>query len=166
MYIMCSNNFAYAKKGSKTMYMSPINYQPMVNSNVNFQANSSTVKKAAEGVSKSGVFQAAVDKLASLQSEIEYGCSLLRLNNWFNPANVSESDKAIYELYQSKLANLQQQKKEVIDGMLKQVKQNEKYKNLSDDCMEHIREHIHCGSTWGGFYFNEESINKIIAGMK
>ena len=28
------------------MYMSPINYQPMVNSNLNFRANGNTVKKA------------------------------------------------------------------------------------------------------------------------
>ena len=84
----------------------------------------------------------------------------------FNPINVQESDKAIYEIYQSKIKNLEVEKEKVIDGMMKQIKENPNYRNLSDDCMKNIREHIDCGSTWGGFYFNDESIMKIIERMK
>ena len=78
------------------------------------------------------------DSVTKLKRDLEYGSSLLRSNNWFNPANVSESDKAIYEQYQSSIDSLRKRKKEVIDEILKLVKQNEKNKNLSDDCMEHL----------------------------
>ena len=50
--------------------------------------------------------------------------------------------------------------------MMKQIKENPNYINLSDDCMKNIREHIDCGSTWRDFYFNDESIMKIIERMK
>lgn len=50
--------------------------------------------------------------------------------------------------------------------MMKQIKENPKYNDLSEDCLKNIREHIRCGSTWKGFYFNDESIMKIIEGMK
>lgn len=144
------------------------NYGIMSSPMLNFKANPSKAigEVAQKTASKSGIYQAAVDKLAALQGDIEYSCALLRINNWFNPANVRESDKAVYDLYQSKMANLKKQKKEVIDEMIKQVKQDDRYKNLSDECIDLIREHIDCGSTWPGFYFNDESINKILARMK
>ena len=140
----------------------------MTNCNtITFKANTKPISEAVEKVtSKSGIYQTAVDKLAALQSEIEYGCSLLRLNNWFNPENIRESDKAIYDMYQAKIKNLEQKKKEVINGILKQIREDARYKDLSDNCMKRIEEHIDCGSTWDGFYFNDESINKIIANMK
>ena len=47
--------------------------------------------------------------------------------------------------------------------MLKQIRGDARHKDLSEDCMKRIEEHIDCGSTWVGFYFNDESINKIIA---
>ena len=147
--------------------MNNIQMYGMMNSAVNFKANSAkVVTQVVEKTNKSGVYQAAVEKLATLQRELEYGCSLLRVNNWFNPRNVQESDKAIYEIYQSKIKNLEVEKEKVIDGMMKQIKENPNYRNLSDDCMNKIRQHIDCGSTWGGFYFNDESIMKIIERMK
>jgi hypothetical protein len=147
--------------------MNNIQMNGMMNSAVNFKANSAkVVTQVVEKTNKSGVYQAAVEKLAALQRELEYGCSLLRANNWFNPRNVQESDKAIYEIYQSKIKNLEVEKEKVIDGMMKQIKENPNYRNLSDDCMKNIRQHIDCGSTWGGFYFNDESIMKIIERMK
>ena len=140
------------------------NYGISKNNAIMFRASTKPICEAVEkAAGKSGIYQAAVDKLATLQRELEYGCSLLRLNNWFNPANVRESDKAIYEMYQSKIKNLKQKKKEVIDGMLKQIREDARYKDLSEDCMKRIEEHIDCGSTWSGFYFNDESISKIIA---
>ena len=141
----------------------------MVNYQTNFKGLKDIFRKkqvsevAQKTAGKSGIYQAAVDKLAALQRELEYGCSLLRLNNWFNPENIRESDKAIYEMYQSKIKNIEQKKKEVIDGMLKQIREDARYKDLSDNQIKRIEEHITCGSCWDGFYFNDESISKIIA---
>ena len=141
--------------------MNNIQMNGMMNSAVNFKANSAkVVTQVVEKTNKSGVYQAAVEKLATLQRELEYGCSLLRANNWFN------FNKATNEIYQSKIKYLEVEKEKVIDGMMKQIKENPNYRNLSDDCMKNIREHIYCGSTWGGFYFNDESIMKIIERMK
>lgn len=147
--------------------MNNIQMYGITNQAVNFKANGTkVVSEVAQKTNKSGIYQAAVEKLAVLQRELEYGCSLLRANNWFNPRNVQESDKAIYEIYQSKIKNLEAEKEKVIDGIMKQIKENPKYNDLSEDCLKIIREHIRCGSTWGGFYFNDESIMKIIERMK
>ena len=132
-----------------------------------FRANTKPISEAEQKlVGKSGIYQTAVNKLANLQSELEYGYSLLRTNDWFNPGNVRKSDQTIYEIYQSKIKNLKQEKKEVIDGMLKQIKEDARYKNLSEDCIKHIEEYIDCYSAFEGFYFNDDVINKIIAKMK
>ena len=147
--------------------MNNVQMYGMLNSTVNFKANGAkAVTGVAQKVSKSGAYQAFVERLAGIQGELEYGCSLLRVNNWFNPKNVRESDKAVYEIYQSKIKNLEAEKEKVIDEMMKQIKENPNYRNLSDECMKNIREHIHCGSTWGGFYFNDEIIMGIIQSMK
>ena len=64
--------------------MNNIQMYGMMNSAVNFKANSAkVVTQVVEKTNKSGVYQAAVEKLATLQRELEYGCSLLRANNWF-----------------------------------------------------------------------------------
>ena len=149
------------------MNISPVNNNYRNYNTVMFRASTKQIGKTVQNATgKSGIYQAAVDKLADIQRELEYGHSLLRVNNWFSPADVKESDKAIYEMYQSNIKKLEQQKKEVIDGMLKQIKENARYKDLSNDCMKLIKEHIDCGSTWEDFYFNDKSINKIIANMK
>ena len=142
------------------------NYGILKNNAIMFKASTKPIGKTVGSIAKSGKYQAAVDKLAALQKEIEYGCSLLHVNKWLKPEDVRISDIAIYEIYQSNIKNLEQQKKEVIEGMLKQIREDERYKDLSEGCMERIKEHIRCGSTWPEFYFNDESINRIIAGMK
>ena len=119
-------------------------------------------KKVEGKESKSGRFQPFIDRLADIQRDISYGLSLLRLNDWFNPINVREEDRALYDEYTSRIEKLEQQKKEVIDEMIEQIKQDDKYKDLSEKDLRHIRDHIDAGSTRYGFYFNDESINNII----
>lgn len=119
-------------------------------------------KKVEKKESKSGRFQPFVDRLADIQHDISYGLSLLRLNDWFNPVNVREEDRALYEEYTSRIEKLEQKKKEVIDEMIEKIKQDDKYKHLSEKDLRRIRDEIDAGSTRYGFYFNDESINKII----
>ena len=120
------------------------------------------LEKKAEEAGKSGRFQPFVDRLADIQHDISYGLSLMRLNNWYNPSNVREKDRALYEEYTSRIEKLEQQKREIIDEMIEQIKQDDKYKDLSEKDLRYIRDHIDAGSTRYGFYFNDESINKII----
>lgn len=149
------------------MNISPVNNNYRNYNTVMFGVNTKQIGNTVQNATgKSGIYQAAVDKLADIRRELEYGRSLLRVNNWFNPADVKESDKATYEMYQSNIKKLEQQKKEVIAGMLKQIKEDSRYKDLSDDCMKRIKEHIDCGSTWEDFCFNDKSIKKIISDMK
>ena len=119
-------------------------------------------EKKSEEIGKSWRFQSFVDRLADIQHDISYGLSLIRLNDWYDPSNVREEDMALYEEYTSRIEKLEQQKKEVIDEMIEKIKQDDKYKDLSEKDLRHIRDHIDAGSTRYGFYFNDESINKII----
>ncbi len=121
-----------------------------------------SIRDSEEKIGKSGRFQSFVDRLADIQHDISYGLSLIRLNDWYNPSNVREEDRALYEEYTSRIEKLEFQKKEVIDEMIEKIKQDDKYKDLSEKDLRDIRDHIDAGSTRHGFYFNDESINKIM----
>ena len=118
--------------------------------------------KNSEEVKDSWPFQSAVEKITELQQRIEYGYSLLRLNNWTNPRNINEQEKTLYEAYTSIIENLETQKQEVIEEIIDQIKQDEKYINISEENIKAIRNHINRASTWSDFYFNEEKINEIV----
>lgn len=147
----------------------PINYSAYSNQ-TSFKENTEVVKNAVNNIaetvckSKSGKYQPMVDKLAELQSQISYICSLLRVNNWFDASNVREEDKQFYDNYIANLEALKKEKKkiiaEMVDPLLKQ------YENLPDGYRERIIDGEEAGSTWGGYYFNEEELDNRINDMR
>lgn len=145
------------------------NYGISKNNAIMFKASTKPIGEAVENVaSKSGIYQAAVDKLAALQSEIEYGCFLLRQipHNWCNPDSASEPSRAICKQYHAKIEELTKEKKKIIAEMVDPLLQQEKYKGLPKGYRERIINDEEAGSTWRGYFFNEKELDQRIAKMK